>query len=455
MAIKDILVRCALPLAQCRGQGYDGASNMMGHLRGVATQIKAEEAAAISVHCLAHCLNLCLQDTAKKCVPVRIALDIVMEISKLIRYSPKRTLVFEQCKQDLSIPGTSLRPLCPTRWTVRTVAIDAVLRNYPALLEALETIGSEAHDDYGRRANGILAQLERFDTFFGLKFSHLIFSATEQTSNALQGKNTTVQEAIMAANMAKSYLVRQRDNSAFESFYSCTVEQAKQYTDDPVVPRYKRSPKRFDGGSQPHRFTDVHEFYRVQYYEVLDLLTEEISRRFDQASLALPAAIEDIMIKAMNNMDESPVKVPDTVAEVYSKDMNMARLEKQLQMLPDLASTYKSSQSLKALKVTSVRTVCEIMQSVPVAQEMFSEVDKLLRIYLTIPITTATAERSFSALRRIKTYLRSTMSEERLNNAMLLHVHKDLCDNTDLSKIAQMFVSCNSRRLGYFGSFVD
>ena len=124
-------------------------------------------------------------------------------------------------------------------------------------------------------------------------------------------------------------------------------------------------------------------------------------------------------------------------------------------MLPDPVSAYKTSQSLKVLKVTSVRTVCEIMQSVPVAQEMSCEVDKLLRIYLTIPVTTATAERSFSALRRIKTYLRSTMSEERLNKIMLLHVHKDLCDSTDLSKIAQMFVSCNSRRQGFFGNFVE
>ena len=81
MSIKDVLVRCALPLAQCRGQGYHGALNMMGHLRRVATQIRAEEAAAISVHCLAHYLNLCLQDTTKECVPVRNALEIVIEIS--------------------------------------------------------------------------------------------------------------------------------------------------------------------------------------------------------------------------------------------------------------------------------------------------------------------------------------------------------------------------------------
>lgn len=77
------------------------------------------------------------------------------------------------------------------------------------------------------------------------------------------------------------------------------------------------------------------------------------------------------------------------------------------------------------------------------ATEMFSEVDKLLRIYLTIPVTTAYAERSFSALRHIKTHLRSTMSEERLNNVMLLHVHKDFCDNLDLLKVAKTFVSAN------------
>ena len=95
MAIKDVLESCALPLSQCRGQEYNGASNMMGHLCGVATQIQAEETATISVHCLAHCHNLCLQDIAKKCVPVKTPLDIVMKISILIRYSPKRTLVFD------------------------------------------------------------------------------------------------------------------------------------------------------------------------------------------------------------------------------------------------------------------------------------------------------------------------------------------------------------------------
>ena len=37
MAIKNVLIRCSLPLSKCQGQDYDGASVMMGHLTGVAT----------------------------------------------------------------------------------------------------------------------------------------------------------------------------------------------------------------------------------------------------------------------------------------------------------------------------------------------------------------------------------------------------------------------------------
>ena len=77
---------------------------------------------------------------------------------------------------------------------------------------------------------------------------------------------------------------------------------------------------------------------------------------------------------------------------------------------------------------------------------LFSEVEKLIRIYLTIPMSNATAERSFSALKRLKTYLRATMGQKRLNHLTFLHVHKDLTDNLDLNKILKTFVLINDRR---------
>ena len=122
-------------------------------------------------------------------------------------------------------------------------------------------------------------------------------------------------------------------------------------------------------------------------------------------------------------------------------------------MLPDVVKTYEQSQGLRKLEVTNVRTIAEVFNGVGITKQMFSEVDKLLRLYFTVPVTTCTAERSFSCLRRIKTYLRSSMTEERLNNVILLHVHKDETDQLDLEEVASTFISANDRRRSFFGSF--
>ena len=82
---------------------------------------------------------------------------------------------------------------------------------------------------------------------------------------------------------------------------------------------------------------------------------------------------------------------------------------------------------------------------------LFTEVDKLLKIYLTIPVTTSTAERNFSALRRIKTYLRNSMTQARLNHCMLLHVSRNKTDELNNVEIAKEFIGRNERRRNYFG----
>ena len=78
---------------------------MMGCLRRVTERLEALQPLPVKVHCLAHCLNLCLQDTTRKCQLIRDALDMTTEVSKLILNSPKRFHVFQQCKQDLATGG--------------------------------------------------------------------------------------------------------------------------------------------------------------------------------------------------------------------------------------------------------------------------------------------------------------------------------------------------------------
>nr|CAH7756469.1 unnamed protein product [Callosobruchus chinensis] len=71
---------------------------------------------------------------------------------------------------------------------------------------------------------------------------------------------------------------------------------------------------------------------------------------------------------------------------------------------------------------------------------MIPEIIKLLKIIMTIPVSTCTAERSFSALRRIKTYLRSTMTQQRLNDS-------DRHDSASLGSV--WYPSCNQEATDY------
>ncbi len=185
--IKDSLIRFALPLSQCHGQAYDGASNMSDHISGVAARLQECESKALYVHCLAHCTNLCLQTVARQVEPVRNALNRAMELCQLICFSPKRSSLFEALKSQVSTPTPSLKPLCPTRWTVCTKAIDAILKNYSLLMETLSEINCSGRDDYALKAGGFLNTMETFTAFFSLKLSYLVFSVTEQLSITLQG----------------------------------------------------------------------------------------------------------------------------------------------------------------------------------------------------------------------------------------------------------------------------
>ena len=61
------------------------------------------------------------------------------------------------------------------------------------------------------------------------------------------------------------------------------------------------------------------------------------------------------------------------------------------------------------------------------------------------------SERSASALRRLKTYLRTTVSQERLNHFMILHVHKEMNDKLNMADIGNQFVSAINDRQNRFG----
>ncbi len=132
------------------------------------------------------------------------------------------------------------------------------------------------------------------------------------------------------------------------------------------------------------------------------------------------------------------------VLEVYGTDFNASNLSTQLNIL---ISTIPED-------ITDIVEVISYLQKLsPAERQLIHEVVLLANLILVMPATNSTSNRSFSTMHRVKSYLRSTMLQERLNSLVTIHVHKDLADEVNITDVCNEFVCKNERRLQVFGNF--
>ena len=110
----------------------------------------------------------------------------------------------------------------------------------------------------------------------------------------------------------------------------------------------------------------------------------------------------------------------------------------------------------KDRKNYTVAKLFELLKNMPQAlKSLLHGVVILAKLMLVMPATNAESERIFSAMKRVKTYMRSTTSDDRLNHLMTLHVHKERLDELDLIRASNEFFLSNPDRRRIFGSFID
>ena len=175
-----------------------------------------------------------------------------------------------------------------------------------------------------------------------------------------------------------------------------------------------------------------------------------IQARFDQPGYKMYSRLQQLLLGVCSESASQSVDQIELVKELcdfYSDDLCEQKLLDQLKAFAmnipnDLHGTSRISD------------VINYMRSISDAKrEFFGEIVKVCKLLLTMPATNAESERTFSGLRRIKTWLRSTMTQKRLNHVMLLHIHQDKTDSLDLKCVAQDFVNRNEHRRSVFGNF--
>ena len=443
----DVLTRLNLSIKKLRGQCYDGASAMSGPRSGVVKQIRDLESRAVYTHCYGHSLNLACMDTIKSSKVMQEALDITAEVTKLVKLSPRRGTIFQRLKDELAPLDPGIRVLCPTRWTVKAEALKSIVDNFEVLQhlweESLEYV---KESEMRARILGVSDRMMKFDFFFGAILGETVLSHSDNLSRTLQKGDISASEGQGVAEMTVTCLKTLRTDDNFALFWSKVTKKATQLNiDEPALPRKRKRTVRYESGNAAPEFhTSIEGYYRQAYFEVLDVICSTIEDRFRQPGYQLYSNLEQLLLKTV--CKENYSSKFDFVTKFYGPDLNVHALEMQLQIF--------ATNFIMEGKKTSIKDILKYLRNISSAQRaLLSEICIIAKLILVMPATNAVSERSFSALRRVKAYLRSTMKQTRLNHLMILHVHKDITDSLNLNDIGNEFVRCSEHRLSVFGHF--
>ena len=158
--------------------------------------------------------------------------------------------------------------------------------------------------------------------------------------------------------------------------------------------------------------------------------------------------MEDVLLSSVKGRNVS-------LSNLVNGHLDNELLEGQLNNLPTILGLYRAECKNKIKSVTHVSTLAEVFNAMPADKIQCSEVHKMSKLYYTIPLTSATCERSFSTMRRLKTWLRANTVANFLNDIMFANIQKAQMDDLNIKAVAQEFANKNEERINYFGSFTE
>ena len=442
--ILDTIQQHGLDPSKIISQGYDGASVMSGHCTGVQQRVKQVTPQALYVHCYAHCLNLVLVDTTKT-VPQASEFFALMETLYVFISTSKAHTVYIQQQNALhpDKPIHQLQKLSDTRWTCRFAAVEAVCTTFDAILATLQCLVEGDDKLKAVEAKGILLQIKCFKFLITLIMFWRVLFLTKQLSDQLQSPHTDMAKAADLVTATMETLQQFRSDEEWIKLYKYVMDVASLHNIEVAPQRSQRQrtmPKRFEDvivlestGSRETATTN--DNYKISlYFPVLDAMISELRSRFEDKNVQIMRAIQCCNPNSTHFLD-----VDSLAPLIESYNLSKDSLS---------AECLIAKRTLNGKNISSISDVLKEIFPLHVA---FPALTKVLQIALTIVVTTAECERSFSCLKRTKCYLRSSMSEQRLIDLAVLSIEQELSKDISLDEVVKKFAGeDNNRRIQLF-----
>lgn len=494
--ISETLVSKGVSFDNLVAQTYDGAANMSGCYNGLQAIIKEKVGKHVAfVHCYAHTLNLVLSDSASVSVPVISLFSDLEALYVLFSKTQKIHDLFEAVQREDNLKVLSLKRLNTVRWHSREFCLKVLLSRYDCILSVLETVAFDAAFEGNPRKTGagLLTTIQTKQFLATAYLFREIFASTGPLSRYLQRVDVDFGKALGMVESAIDELNELRKEP--ERILRCV----EQMHDSPSVtwqqPRIRRR-RRMDGENAEDEPAETPEddWKRNTFYLSVDTVLNSMKNRFEKNqpllkafSLFSPSRFPELVKKFKTAHDLQACL--NTFCETYNIDafrcadelFNFARSFEKLDCStvyqPDeaqddeddgmdsedddynddyenddddeVSSTPDIEQSDSGTKEAEKQT----KKKVPSFSEAlsllcnpdYSLVDAyptLCRVYaiaVAIPVSSSTAERSFSALKRVKTRIRSSMVQERLESLLSMTIERKILLKCDKDRLINLY----------------
>ena len=351
-----------------------------------------------------------------------------------------------------------LQSLSATRWTTRVKAADVVFLKTAEVRATLEMLltDSSVTNDTKARIRGILErQLSSVNVVFNLNATRKLVVLMEKLSREFQTVDITAEYALFSIR----HVIRRLEEMRSEEEFEHILNEAKKIPgaiDNRCEDRQRKIPRWMNDGEMmlmeglqapdTSSYNPNTEQMRRSYYAAIDAILTSLNDRFDQEDLSLLKTIEQILLNATKTRG---VSLDGLTSSLVDKDA----LKIQLDDLPTILGLHNIEQKTKITEVTQISTIAEIFNAMPSAKKQCSKVHKLIMLYHTVPLASASCERTFSCMRRLKTWLRSNSGGNHLNNIMFANIEKQYLDMVNINQVACEFSQANERRIKYFGKY--
>ena len=431
-----------------RYQTYDSASSMSGKYKG-AQQILSEllERHIIYTACLPHGSNLVIEHASDASPIISNMYDNIEALYVFFAASTKRTFNLNEVMKSSS-NCLKLTNLSKTRWSARPDAIKAVWVDYDEICRSLQEISQDRKFDQESRtkAFGLLSKIKSFDFIFALMFMKNIMFKMKMMIDLLQTEELDVSGALLAMQETKDSLQRiRRTENAIDDEVQAACLFARQFNVDAEaefqrIHRTRVPPRRLDPNPETQTNMSMATFYRKEVFLFLDTMVEVLSAKIN--------GLEDSFRPFIDVLDPNLIPTIDKVVKLANQfPSDIPDPEAFLAELEIFNGYYNKVKVERCETKLTIRDAAELAMKCNREKMLFPQVAKIYCLFLTSPPSVCKSERTFSRLKLLKNYLRSTMTQERLDNLMILFCERDIADKLSIEKVVNKWTTIRRRRI--------